>query len=168
MVTGLKVGGWPVTLETTELVAAQKHFGGVLGHRGDASEALGWICLYLLDGTVPWVLWLYSGEIDGPAIGGFQWQQLESGARMDRRCRTLDMKTGTVELLPSPLRLGMTAVQVERILGKPSGKYRDRLFYDHEQNLTIRNEPYTLDNDVLIVFRNGQVWAIEANHTTQS
>ncbi len=168
IITDLKVGGWPIVLETTELLSAQKRLGGTVGYRGDASEALAWICLYRLDENAAWVLWLYSGEIDGPAIGGFQWQRLENGAKMDRRCKALNAKMGTVELLPSPLHLGMTEAEVEGILGKPTRKYHDSVLYDHEHNLTIRKEPYTLDNDVLIVYKDGKVWAISANHTTSS
>lgn len=168
MIKSLRMGDWPIVLETTELLTAQEHFGGTVGHRGDAGEALAWICLYRLDDSAPWVLWLESSEIDGPTIGGFQWQSLEKGAKIDRRCKALDEKMGTVELLPNPLHLGMTEAEVERVLGKPTTKYRDSVLYFHEHDLTIRKEPYTLDNDVLIVYKNGRVWAIAANRTTSS
>ncbi|MGB0065633.1 MAG: hypothetical protein WBP85_14420 [Terracidiphilus sp.] len=168
IINSLKVGDWPIVLETTELLAAQKHFGARLGYSGQTSEALGWICLYRLDMNAPWALWLYSGEIDGPAISGFEWQRLENGAKMDHRCKALDAKMGTVELLPDPLHLGMTEAEVERFLGKPTKKYRNSVLYFHEHDLTIRKEPYTLDNDVLVVYKDGRVWAIAANHTTSS
>lgn len=167
LIKGLKVGDWPIVLETTFLLQAQEKLGGTVGYRGDASEALAWICFYRLDESGPWVLWLYSGEIDGPAIGGFQWQRLEIGAKMDRRCIALDKRMGTVEL-PSSLHLGMTAAEVESAIGKPTRRYRDSLLYSHEHNRTVGAEPYTLDNDVLIVFKNGKVWAISAKHTTSS
>src|ERR1700692_3213940 len=96
MVTRLTVAGWPIQLERTELQQAQAHFGGTMGKIGDASEALHWLCLYGRDRDGLWGLWLLSEEIDGPSIGGIQWQRLPADAQMDRKCKSIEK--GRVEL----------------------------------------------------------------------
>ncbi|HTW60748.1 MAG TPA: hypothetical protein VMD55_03010 [Terracidiphilus sp.] len=165
LVEGLRIGGWPVKLEETKLVEAQEHFGAIVGSRGDASGALAWLCLRGSDDGGLWALWLYSGEIDGPAIGGFQWQRLSPDLRLDRRCKFLDSRHGSVEL-PFQLRLGMAEAQVEAEIGPPSGRYRDSAVYSHEHSLTLHGEPYTVSGDILITYRSGKVSTIAANHTT--
>jgi hypothetical protein len=167
IVKELKVVGWPIVLEKTELLEAQKHFGGTVGSRGDASEALGWLCLYHQDANASWILWLESSEIDGPTIGGFQWQVLPRNAKVDRRCQSTNGKQSGVEL-PGSLRLGMTETEVTNLLGAPSAHLRDKVIYCHEHNLTIDSEPYTLFNDVVVTYRKGTVSAIAVTHTTSS
>jgi hypothetical protein len=167
IVKEIKVGGWSITLEETELLAAQRHFGGTIGNRGDASEALGWLCLYRRDRSSSWVLWLESGEIDGPTIGSFTWQRLPSGTTIDRRCRLLAGTNATV-VLPGSLRLGMTEKEVLSRLGESSARSGNTAIYVHEHDLTISNRPYTLENCVVINFRNGTVWAIDGIHVTTS
>jgi hypothetical protein len=167
MARSLAVDGWPIVLEQTKLESAQRHFGGTIGSRGDASEALGWLCLYRLDKDASWVLWLESSEIDGPSIGGFRLQQLGADARFDRGCRQLRGEHASV-ILPMGLHLGMSEADVVAKLGKPSGRRSDTAIYVHEHDLTVHHEPYTLSNDLLIVYRNGRIWAIQADHTTVS
>ena len=167
MAPGIKIGGWPVTLEKTELLAAQRHFGGAIGDRGDASEALGWLCLYRQDRSSSWVLWLESAEINGPTIGSFTWQRLPSGATIDRRCRHLAGQDATVDL-PNSIRLGMTEKEVLSRLGKPSARSGNTAIYAHEHDLRISSNPYTLQNCVVFTFRNGTVWAIDAARATTS
>jgi hypothetical protein len=167
MIKGLKVAGWPIALEKTELVEAQRHFGGTIGSRGDAGEALGWLCLYRRDRDASWVLWLESSEVDGPTIGSFRWQRLSVDSEMDRRCELLS-KEGASISLPLALQLGMKEADVVTKLGKPSSHRGDTAIYAHEHSLIIHSEPYTLSNDVLIVYRNAVTWAIEAVHTTVS
>jgi hypothetical protein len=167
IIKGLRIDGWPVTLEKTKLAQAQKQFGAVVGSRGDASEALAWICLQGIDDQGTWVMWLYSGEINGPAIGGFQWQRISPDMQLDRRCRLLDRQQGRVEL-PIHLTLGMSEAEVVARLGRPSGTFRNLAIYSHEHNLTIDNEPYTVENDVLIEYGDGKVSTIAVNHTTSN
>jgi hypothetical protein len=165
IIKGLRIEGWPVTLEKTELAQAKRHFGAVIGNRGDASEALSWICLQGSDDRGAWAIWLYSGEIDGPAIAGFQWQRVPPEARLDHRCKLLDRLQGSVEL-PVHLTLGMSEAQVVAVLGRPSGTLHNVAIYSHEHKLTIHNEPYTLENDVLIEYGDGKVSTVVVNHTT--
>ena len=167
MVKGLSVAGWPITLEETEVDEARKHFGGTLGGRGDAGESLGWLCLYRQGEGASWVLWLESAEINGPTIGSFRWQQLPSQAKIDRRCQRLKTDSAAIDL-PLAIRLGMTEAEVVSRMGKPSAQSGERAIYLHEHNLTIDGEPYSLDNYLLITYRNGRVWAIDVSHSTVS
>ncbi len=167
MVRHMKVANWPITLETTKLTDAQRRFGGVLGHSGDAGESLGWLCLYRRDGSDGWVLWLESAEIDGESIGGFVWLRMSSDQKIDSRCKALNAEQG-IDISPVPLRLGMTKSQVEQLLGKPSGRYHNTFMYFHEHERTIGNTPYTWDNSIDIVYRNGVVWAIHGSLTISS
>jgi hypothetical protein len=167
MIRGLNVAGWPIVLEETELIAAQKHFGGAIGGRGDAGEALAWLCLYWHDKRASWVLWLESFEINGPTIGGFRWQQLSANSKMDERCQPLRGDNASFSL-PRALRLGMKEVAVVAMLGQPSLRNGDMVIYAHEHDLTIRSEPYTMSNDIIITYRVGRIWAIEVLHSTVS
>ena len=162
MVTRLNVAGWPIELEQTELQQAQKHFGGTIGNSGDASEALGFLCLYGKDNGGLWALWLMSGEPDGKSVGSIQWERLPPDARMDPRCKLL--ASGGVDL-PVALRLDMRRKDAERVLGKPTSVYHDSDLYSHEHKLTIKNEPYSADNNLFLKFRNGVLWSLVVNYS---
>ena len=167
MVSHLKVANWPITLEKTMLTDAQRRFGGSLGHSGDASKFLEWLCLYKRNVEDGWVLWLTSGEIDGGAIGGFVWRRMSATQKIDSRCTELNAEQATV-MLPIPLKLGMTRTQVEQLLGKPSSRFRNTFMYDHEHEGRIRDRPYTWDNSIDIVYRRGVVQAIQVDLTISS
>ncbi len=167
MVSHLSVANFPITLETTKLTDAQRRFGGLIGHSGDAGDSLGWLCFYQRNASDGWVLWLTSGEIDGESIGGFVWLSMSSEQKIDSRCKALKAEQGIV-MSPIPLRLGMTELQVEQLLGKPSGRFHNTFTYLHEHEGTIRDTPYTWDNSIDIVYRNGVVRAIHVNLTISS
>jgi hypothetical protein len=167
MIDGLNIAGWPIVLEETELIAARKHFRGTIGSRGDAGEALAWLCLYRHDEGASWVLWLESFEIDGPTIGGFRWQQLGVNSKMDERCQPLRGNDASLSL-PLALRLGMKEARVVAALGQPSMRSGDTVIYVHEHDRTIRSEPYTVSNDVIITYRAGRIWAVEVTRSTVS
>jgi hypothetical protein len=139
----------------------------LLGHSGDAGEALGWLCLYSRNASDGWVLWLESAEIDGEAIGGFLWLRMSSVQRIDSRCKLLNTEQSIVTS-PVPLRLGMTKLQVEQLLGKPSGRFQETFMYFHQHETTIKDTPYTSDDSIDIVYRNDLVWAIHGSLTTSS
>jgi hypothetical protein len=65
MVSSLSVAGYEITLEETKMDDVQQRLGGEIGSKGDAGDALEWLCFHGEDGTGEWVLWLESGEIDG-------------------------------------------------------------------------------------------------------
>ncbi|SRR5579864_6543022 len=167
MVTSLRVSDVTVTLEHTELQGMQTRFGGEVGSEGDAATSLGWLCLHGSDAAGPWVLWLESGEMDGPNIGAFQWRRVASTAEFDERCQGLPDGKSKVEL-PISLRLGIPEAEVVRMLGRPSSRKDGTLPYEHEHKESIRGESYTSLNVVIVVIRNGVVWAIEAHQTTMS
>ena len=62
-----------------------------------------------------------------------------------------------------PLRfgLGQTEMQVRKILGRPTVRYRDTLIFFHEHEETIRNQSFTASNTVAVALRGGVVWAIQ-------
>lgn len=167
MVKGLNIANWPIVLEKTDLIAAAEHFGGTLGNRGDAGNALAWLCLYRRDTGGSWVLWLESSEIDGATIGGFRWQQLDDDPAMDDRCQAV--KGANVSFNPPrSLHLGMKEAEVVKELGQPSMRKGETAVYEHEHNLTIHSEPYSLTNIVTVTYRDGRVWAVAVTHSTVS
>src|SRR4051812_24462262 len=117
MVTKLRISNIPITLEKTSMAQAEQLLGGTSGAKGDAGDALQWLCLHGTDGSGRWVLWLESGEIDGGYVGSFQWQRLSINEKLDRRCQAL---SGPKITLVLPLQLGMSEGEVLNALGKPS------------------------------------------------
>lgn len=113
------------------------------------------------------MLWLESFEIDGPTIGGFQWQQLPADSKMDERCQPLRGDDASLRM-PLALRLGMKEADVVAALGQPSKRNGNTVIYVHEHDRTIRAEPYTVSNDVIITYRAGRIWAVEVTHSTVS
>jgi hypothetical protein len=167
MIATIHVSDFAIVLEDTELQAVREHLGGQIGSQGDAGEALGWLCLHGTDAMGGWVLWLKSGEIDGPNVSGFQWQRVTSSAQFDARCQALPEGSSNVAL-PIELRLGTTEAQVLEILGPPSARTGNNLIYVHEHEQSIHDQPYTSVNSVIVVLRNGIVWGIEVEKTTTS
>jgi hypothetical protein len=167
MIAELRVSDVKVVLEDTALEAVEARLGGRIGSEGDAASSLSWLCLHGGDGAEPWVLWLESGEIDGPAVGSFQWQRVPSDARFDGRCSELPETKGKVEL-PNKLRLGESEAAVFKVLGTPTSRKGDMLFYEHQHDESIHGEPCTSTNIVIVILRDGVVWAIEVHQTTFS
>jgi hypothetical protein len=163
MLATLRVSDLPITLEDTKMEDVRTILGGTFGGRGDAGESDQWLCLNGADSSGRWVLWLESGEIDGGTVGSFQWQRLDQGAKLDRRCRLLgDAKV----VLPIALRLATGEAEVLKTLGQPTVRQGDRLIYVHEHQESIRGEPFTSFNIVSILLRAERAWAIEVSKTT--
>jgi hypothetical protein len=165
MLTKLDISDFTISLEKTELKAVQARFGGEIGHEGDASEYLAWLCLHGGDAAEHWVLWLESGETDGPTVGAFQWRRVSSTAQFDTRCRELPDWDSKVKL-PIELRLGGRETKVLEVLGQPSFRKGDTLIYEHEHDEPIHGEPYTFTNRVIVALRRGMVWAIDVDKST--
>lgn len=165
MISDMRVAGERIVLDGTELKAVQGHLGGTIGHRGDASDSLDWLCLRGRGTQERWVLWLMSGEISGGTVGGFRWQHVERTAQFDTRCQTLPDGRADVEL-PIAVRLGTSKSEVLRILGQPSEKLGDTLLYLHEHEETIKNQPFTAMNTFAVLLRGQTVWAIEVWKST--
>lgn len=167
MIGRLRVGKIPIILEKTELGNVQRRLGGTLGSQGDAGDALGWLCLHGRDATGPWIFWLFSNEIDGPTIGGFQWMRLAPNEIPDRRCRQLRDGDAAIEL-PLALRLDMTEAQMRGVLGHPTFVLGGTLFVCHGHQEIIDKVTYDASNNVAVVLRNGTVWTIEVVKTTSN
>jgi hypothetical protein len=153
-----------IILEETPLNDVQKNLGGTIGSRGDASEALLWLCFHGSDANGPWALWVESTEMGGGNVDGFAWQRIPKEATLDHRCRTQDVE---VEL-PIRLALGLTEPEVRRIIGSPTAKHRNTLIFDHEHRETIRNEPFIASNTVYVVLRDSVVWTVQVWKTTSN
>jgi hypothetical protein len=165
MIGKFRIANFQIVLEKTELEAAQKHFGGKVGYRGDGGDSEGWLCLHGSDADGPWIFWLTSGELDGPAVTGFQWRRLPSNETPDRRCVLIPPSKGGIEL-PLALHPGMTEAEMRKIVGKPSFVSGKTLIYSHEHQETIHDLAYTVDNMIAIVLRAGIVSAIETSKST--
>jgi hypothetical protein len=158
MITTLRVAEVQIILDQTPLIDAQKKLGGTIGQRGDASEALHWLCFYGTGKNGRWALWLESDEMGGGSIDGFTLQRMDRNAKPDRRCRALSYVGIN---LPIHLDVGLTETQVRKTLGTPTAVYRGSLIFDHEHQETIRNELFTESNIVAVALRRGVVWAIQ-------
>jgi hypothetical protein len=168
MIGSLRVAGFPIVFETTKLVKAKDHFGGSVGSKGDAGDALAWLCLYGSDKWGLWALWLTSGEMDGQEeISGIEWRRLSANQVPDHRCREIPRNSSGIEL-PIPLHLNMAAIEVRKMLGAPTfAKGNDRI-YCHEHQETVDKLPYTVDSTIGILLRGGKVWQIVVTKTTTS
>jgi hypothetical protein len=164
MITKLRVAKVQVILEETPLNDIQKNLGGTIGSRGDASEALQWLCFHGSDAKGRWALWLESSEMGGGNVDGFAWQRIDEKATLDRRCRTQ-----AVEIeLPIQLAIGLTESEVRGNLGTPTAKHRNTMVFDHKHQETIRNEPFTASNTVYVGLRSGVVWSVQVWKTTSN
>jgi hypothetical protein len=163
IVRDLQVSDKTVVLEETKLVDIQAHFKAVVGNRGDAGDYLEWLCFYSANNN--WVLWLTGGEIDAGAISGFQLQIVPAKAQIDGRCRQL---TDSAVTLPNGIRLGMPERDLSHIMGQPTKRQGQRFLYVHEEVQTIRKQPYTETNVVVVNIRNGVVSAIAVSRSTIS
>jgi hypothetical protein len=166
MLGSLRVSTVAITLEETRLDKVEQLLGGTTGAKGDAGDSVGWLCFHGTDGRNAWILWLESGEIDGPYIGSFQWQLISSDAEIDRRCHALS-GSATIKLA-LPLKLGMTKAQLLRVLGKPSLRRGQRLIYLHEHQGSSNGVPFDSSNIVMVRFRGGEVTSIAVSKTTSS
>lgn len=167
MISTVRFESVQITLEQTTLKDVQTRLGGDMGQKGDASEALEWLCFYGTDAKGRWALWLESDEMGGGTVDGFALQRLDRNATADRRCQMVGKNDGRVRL-PVPLRLGLTEMQVRNLLGRPTAKYRNTVIFDHEHEETIRGEPFTASNSVAVALRGGVVWAIQVWKTTSN
>jgi hypothetical protein len=163
MVTKLRISSAQITLEETNLYQAEKTLGGTTGAKGDAGDALQWLCLHGTDQSGSWALWLESGEIDGGYVGSFQWQRLSNNAQFDARCRAL--KGANIEL-SLPLQLGVPESHVLNTLGTPSLRRGDQLVYLHEHEGSNKGTQYFASNIVIIRLHNGRVVSIAVSKTT--
>ena len=63
MFSSFRLSGYDIALEETSMESVRKRFGGKIGRKGDAGDALEWLCFHGADATGGWVLWLESGKL---------------------------------------------------------------------------------------------------------
>ena len=117
LMPSLRIGSVDVVLNRTPLAAIARQFEARIGRRGEANDALGWICLTGRDAGGRWMLWLQSGEIHGGAIGAFQLRRIGAAERIDSRCVISRADIRTL----AAVRLGTSRADVKRLLGEFSG-----------------------------------------------
>jgi len=161
----LRVADMQIVLDETRWETAQKRLGGTIGHIGDASESLKWLCFYGSHAGARWIFWLQGGEVNGDNVGGFQWRRMVHSEQPDSRCRKLQQKETSIEL-PVPLQLGMTKAEVIKTLGVPTVQRGTLLTYYHEHEETIDNLPFTTSSILEVLLRDGVVAAIEGSKTS--
>ena len=152
------------SLFMTEL---RKQYRAEIGQQGDASEFLQWVCMTGTADGQRWVLWLESGEIDGGNVSGFQLRRIGGQLKLDTRCRTIGA-SANISTMPNILTVGMTESEVVKVLGTPTARKPNFLYYEHQRKTVIRSEPYDVVNNVTLVLRNGVAWAIQVWKTTSS
>jgi hypothetical protein len=165
MIARLGVGVVHIALEETRLTTIQIQLGGVIGHRGDASEALEWLCYQGTGSGGRWALWLENSELGGGRVDGFTLEHLDQEAAL--HCQTL-RGSGNQVALPIALAPGMAEDQIPAVLGRPTAKFRTPGFFVQEHKETIKSRPFTSSNTVAISARGGVVWAIQVWKNTES
>lgn len=161
----LRVAGMKILLEATTLHEVQRRLGGSIGHEGDASEALDWLCVGGGDADGRWILWLTSSEMGGGRyIDGMKWLRVAEGERPDRRCAAV--RPGRGVELPIPLNLGMTEDAALNALGRPTFIWKNALFYCHEHHEVIKLQIYTVDSTLRVGISNNGVSEIDVNRTS--
>lgn len=165
LVSTFRVSGYDITLEKTRMKDVQQRLKGVIGEKGDASDASQWLCFHGADAKGRWVLWLESSEMDESAVGSFQWQSLSNREVLDTRCHLLP-KASSVIRLPVSLQLRTKSSEVLKSLGPPTRKTNERLIYVHEHEAGgTRADPFISSNIVVVGLRNGMVWTIQVSKT---
>ncbi|HEY3703483.1 MAG TPA: hypothetical protein VGL22_00375 [Terracidiphilus sp.] len=164
IIARLTISGFAIRFESTPLDSVRNHFNAEIGAAGDAGEAERWVCVQGQDDNGPWVLWLLSNAIDGPAVGGFEWLRIDTADKVDRRCKHLAPGQDVIQL-PVPLRLDMSLADAAVVLGTPSGLTGRSRIYVHAHTLTSNGESYSAENTVYLQFRQKSLRAIHALYT---
>ncbi len=137
--TVLKLGNVTVQLEKTTLSEIQREAKtGVIGHQGDASESIYWLCYTVTnDSDPPQRLWvLSSGETGGnnhSVTGVVAAQGVENGGP-EQSCPSLPTRLRPINT-DRGIWLGTTKGDLEKILGRPSETRGDILSFGYEGKL---------------------------------
>jgi hypothetical protein len=167
----LKIGSLTVVLEETPLLDVGTRFGASVGQRGDAGDSLEWVCFQGQDERGPWVLWLESGEIHGPTVGGVLLKRRAASEQVDARCVRL---AATPISMPLPVHLGMPRSELLHLLGRPTSESGQSVVYSncHSIKLSTKKgrepEPFDLCSSLRVRFRAGTLDALEVWRTTTS
>ena len=164
LLISLKLAGYNVALEKTDMQEAQRRLGGQIGSR--ESDAEEWLCFHGVNNAGRWILWLESSEMSPSLVGSFQWRELSKRDVPDPRCQSLPAKAA-ITLPVSSLTLGVPESQVLNSLGPPTSKDGRKLMYLHRHNAGGTSGMVFFSSNVVVVqVRDGIVWAIQASNTT--
>jgi len=167
MVSDFDISDLKIVLEKTRLSDIQAKLGADEGHDGEAGDSLYWLCYRGRDADGPWALWLMAGEMDDGTVGRFQWRRIRPSERFDDRCPVLQRTKSKVKL-PLTLRLGMPEADLVKMLGRPTRRYGQTLMFVHNHDEILNNQPYTVQNTVTVLIRDGKVSAVEVFKLTSS
>src|SRR5215469_9722455 len=142
MVTSLRFDGLIIDLEQTDIRETAKRYQAELGREGDAGDFFQWLC---------------SSEIDGDRIGEFSIKPIGSNADVDSRCKPLSSDSDDPSTSPSKIRVGMSESDLMLVLGEPTARRDNFLYYAHSHDLKLHDEPYTLMNTVIVEVKDGVV-----------
>ena len=73
---------------------------------------------------------------------------------------------GQSMMLPVPLQLGASEVEVIKVLGRPTVRSNDILFYVHEHEELLLGETFQTSNIIAVAVREGVVEAIQVSRVT--
>ncbi len=161
----VRVSDYKILLDKTAMKDVLGRFGGQIGSKGDASEAVEWLCLHGQNNAERWILWLESGEMNGDSVGSFDWRQISGNEVPDSRCVAL---TGDAVIsLPTPsVTLGAESKVLE-VLGAPTIRDNRRFVCWNEHSITAnQKDPFVTSNLVIFQLQDGRIWAIQASITT--
>lgn len=58
-----------MVFDKTTFESVQARLGGMFNEVGDAANTSKWVCYYQRHTSMPWVIWLVGGEINGNRVG---------------------------------------------------------------------------------------------------
>ena len=157
--TGLTLGTFKVTFETTTFANIANVSPAPLGQQGDAGGFVMWVCFTLTEERQR--VWLTSSELGGQkVINGASAQVLVQGAAPTSDCPELPSQFKPVQL-DSGVWLGSSIDELQRKLGPPTTG--DRVAY-------FAHLAKDRDNDVMstlvVRLKDQRVEMLQAGHTT--
>jgi hypothetical protein len=167
LIAELRVASFAVILEETKLSDVQMRLGGTIGQRGDASEALRWLCFSGRDANGPWILWLESGAMHGGTVGGFQLRRADRNTSFDPRCHALPDSTASIAL-PGGIALSQSRQQVIGTFGRPTMSLYDTSLYVHQHQERVAGGSFTTSSHIALRFRDAILDAIDLWRVTGS
>lgn len=163
---GFRIGATRILFETVPLEKIRRTVGGgAVGHRGDAGDSAYWLCYTVLNGRAH-RLWLVAGELDGPShlVSRVVALRLPIGADAAAGCPALPRKL-SISLAPT-VRLGMTEVQVESVLGPPSLVSGDVRQWAYLRAVPVGRASFERSSYVRVVLKEGSVAQVSSGQTT--
>ncbi|ESQ81044.1 hypothetical protein [Asticcacaulis sp. YBE204] len=161
-----RLGALTYRFEQTPLIDLAKATGHKrIGHKGDASEALDWLC-FTIKAPQPYRLWLSSSEMGGGTVDGVDMRAEAATATED--CPILAARLTPVSV--DGVRIGMTQAEVRKALGAPSDQRDGWWIYTYEKNVRPSDPGYffTAYGHMMLHFEDGRLTQISAVRVTSN